>query len=391
MGSSSRGFPALLTAALLLKAVLLVVLMWTADHEPTGDPRYLAPREGEANDVVWVLARGFDANAYQRLARSGYYDTFSRNYPLGYPLAIRAVDLVVGNAQVAAVLVSNAMSILAVGLGFLVARRYARRRGVAPDGAVLLLAAMPGVLTYGTVAYSESTFIVCSLLGWLAYLRAEDGPAAEDGAAPVARDPAAPRSLGWLALASLGLAASGYVRHLGAPTMLALGLIEGARVLRGPTPRGRAITEAAAALWAGLPLAGYFLWKFSSHDLEGLQEDIWQMRFAFLGGPASLVARVGVQNLALILLSLPLALFLLAKLRAVDGRLALVVLLTLVTALSFTGAAAQSFTRYTWSFWPLALGALAVKERGVVALYVGVLLLLSVWTGVGHVMGTAAL
>jgi len=405
----SRGFPRLLLQALLLKAAFVALLVLVAQHED-GDARYLAPREGDANDVAYTLGRGFDAQAYQKLARQGYTDSFSRNYPLGFPLLVRAADALVGNSQVAAVLVANAMGVLALGLFFLVARHYAARAGVRPDGAVLLFAVLPGELAFGSVAYSESSFLVVSLLGWLAYLRAEGGAAgpgaAADGAVPRAR------SLAWLLLASLLCAASVMVRHLGAPVFAALLGIELLRVLRcgpggaqragggeaggpgggGGTGRSRAVLEACAVLWGALPLVAYFVWKFQAHDLGGLQEDIWSMHFAPLGAPASLLRLgVGVQNVVLIYLSLPLALLLLVRLRAVDGRLALVVACWLLLALSFTGLAAQSFTRYVWTFWPLALGALALRDRAVVVALGALLFLLSLWCGVGHALGTAAL
>ena len=62
-----------------------------------------------------------------------------------------------------------------------------------------------------------------------------------------------------------------------------------------------------------------------------------------------------------------------------------------LVALSFTGTAAQSSTRYLWTIWPLALGALAVRDRGVVAALAGWLFCLSAWCGIGHVLGTTSL
>ena len=392
-GASPRQltFGAVLSGALLLKVALLAILYLAAANEP-GDPSYQAPREGDANDLVWYLARGFDANAYQRLAREGYYDTFSRNYPMAFPLCIRAVDAVVGNTQTAAVLVSNLNAVLALAAFYLLARHYARKRGVSPFGALLLFVSCPGWLTFGSVAYSESTYLVFALFAWVAYLRAE-------------ADSTSPRRLPWLLLASVLVAASVMTRHIGAPFFLALGLVELLRIVRagsgsaagagggaGGITRGRAFGEACCALWAGIPVAAYFLWKMSEHGLNELQEEIWQMRFSFLGGPGSLIdLGIGTQYIALIYLSLPLVLALCVKLRAVDARLALVSVLLLLLALSYTGLAAQSSTRYMWAIWPLALGGLELRDRALTWGLAGVLFGLSVWTGVGHVLGTAAL
>jgi hypothetical protein len=371
-------FATLLVRALLIKALFIALLVWAAESD-TGNPDYQAPREGDANDVVWYLGRGFDARAYQRLASEGYTDDFSRNYPMGYPLLVRALDSVLDNTQVAAVLVSNLNAVFALGAFYLLARRYARRRGLAVDGALLVFATMPGWLTYGSVAYSESSWLVVAMFGWWAYLRAADG----DGPR---------RHLGWLALSSLLAGAGVMVRHIAAPVFIALAVIEGWRLLRSQTSRGRWLAEAAAALWAGAPVAGYFLWKFQAHGLAELQQDIWQMHFSFLGGPASLVALgTAPEYLAQIYLSLPLVLLLAARLRRVDGRLVVICALALVLAYSFTGIAAQSITRYSWTLWPLALGALAIPDRGVQRALAGVLFCLSLWCGFGHVLGTAAL
>ena len=70
-GGASPGFGRVLSLALLIKLAALVLLVLIADGAPP-DARYLAPREGSANDVVWYLARGFDAQAYQRMALSGF-------------------------------------------------------------------------------------------------------------------------------------------------------------------------------------------------------------------------------------------------------------------------------------------------------------------------------
>lgn len=399
-GGDGAGGGALVARALVLKLLLLAAVLAAAKHYPAQD-FYVAARQEGTPEAVWHLARGFDAGAYQGLADRGYTTAFSRNYPMGYPLLVRALKPLAGSTQNAAVLVSNLMSLLAVALFFRLARHYARRRGttgagadggadgesdgrLGPGEATTLFAATPGVLAFGTVAYSESSFLVVALLGWLAYLRAEDGGAA--GAPGAGR-----RSLPGLVLASLLCAASIQVKHLGGPVLMALALIEGRRVWAAGAGRGRALVEAAAALWTVPVIAAYFWWKFTAHDMAGLQQDIWEMRFVPLGGLPSLVSLgTAPEYIAQIVVTLPIAVLLGLRLRAVDGRLALLAALFGLLALSFTGTAAQSLTRYTWTLWPLALGVLALRDRAVVWMLCGVLFCVSLWCATGHVLGTAA-
>jgi len=388
-----------LFVAVLAKLVVLGLAVWAARAEPSDSP-YLAAREEGANDVVWYLGRGFDANMYQRLAREGYYDDFSKGFPPGYPLLVRAADRLVGNIQTAAVLVSNACGVGAVLVFTAVAACYARRRrrSGTPAGAdagtagvfaaASVFALTPGVLAFGTVAYSESAFLLFAVAGWWAYLAAEGGGAGQETDAR--------RSLPRLALASLLAAASVMVRHLGATLFLAWATFELVRLVRA-RHKGRALAEAAALGWAAVPVAVWFLWKFSAHDMAAIQEQIWDMRFVFLGGPASLLAgsitrpALSPEFVLLIYMSLPLVLWLVWRSLRLDSRLGLLTVLGLLLALSYTGTAAQSFTRYAWSLWPLALGVLGMRDRGAVWTVAGWLGLLSLWCVIGHVQGSAAL
>jgi hypothetical protein len=274
------------------------------------------------------------------------------------------------------VLVSNLAALLAL----LVFVRLARR--MEPQGELLaptlVFACLPGVLVWGTVAYTESTAILLALLGWWAYLAAERG---DD----------APRSAPRLLLASLLFGAAVMVRHLAGATLLALGLIEALRVLRRPAARRHALLEAVTVLAVVPAIAAYFAWKFWSQDLAGLERDIWAMGFSPLGGVPSLLELIDPELLPVLLLTLPLCGLLIVGLARLDGRLATVAIVTLLVALSFTGIAAQSINRYAWSCWPLAFGALRLRDRAAVWALVGVLLLLSAWCGIGHVRGTLAL
>jgi 4-amino-4-deoxy-L-arabinose transferase-like glycosyltransferase len=373
------GVASLVGRSLLIRGLLLVLVIGAAKTYVEPSP-YWGPQAADTPDVVWYLARGYDAPAYQGLAEHGYYDRYSRNYPLGYPLLIRAVRPLVGSVQTAAVLVSNLTALAAVAVFVLLARYYARRMDVggrAPEVAVTLFACTPGILAFGTVAYSEAPYLLVALTAWWAYLRAEQPDAGT-------------RALGWLALAGLAAGASVMIKHLGGPVLVGLALIEGLRVMRAER-RGRALLEAAAVLWAVVPVAAYFVWKYTAHDMAGLQDDIWQMRFVPLWGPASLVAMgTAPEYVAQIYVTLPLVIWLVYKLRVVDGRLALIAGLLLLEALSFTGIAAQSSTRYMWSIWPLALGGLTLTDRSVGWALCGVLFIVSAWCAIGHVLGTAA-
>jgi|GEM_PF-6965729 len=373
----SRGAGELLAWALVPKAALILLLV-AVGLRPGSDERHVAPRATGTPAAVWVLARGWDADAYQRIAVQGYYDDFSRNYPPGYPALIRLAALVAPSTQVAAVLVSNVAAVLALLVFARVAQRLAGpQEDLLP--AMLVCACTPGLLLYGTVAYSESSAILLSLLGWLAFLRAE-------AAGGLRRDAR------WLAAASVLFAAAVMVRHLAGATLLGLGIVEALRCARSPRgARGRAAVEAVAVLATVPLLVGYFVWKFTAHDLAVVQRDLWAMGFSPLGGPASLLQLTDPETIGPLFLTLPLTGLLLAGLVRLDARLAILAGVTLLVALSFTGIAAQSVNRYAWSTWPLLFGALRVRDRAALWSLAGVLLVLSAWSGIGHVRGTLAL
>ena len=370
-----RDLPLLLWALVPKAALLLLVVM--VGTRTIADERHVAPRQADTPNAVWILARAWDSDAYQGIALHGYTNDFSRNYPPGYPLLVRTALAITPNAQVAAVLVSNLAALLALLVFIRLARRMAPDEDLLP--VVILFACTPGVLVWGTVAYTESTAILLGLLGWWAWLSAT-------------REAGAPRSVPRLLLGSLLFGAAVMVRHLAGATLLALGLIEAWRVLRAPAgTRGRALRESLAAL-AVVPLvAAYFAWKFTAHDLAGLERDIWAMGFSPLGGLPSLLELIDPELLPVLLLTLPLCALLIVGLVRLDGRLAVIAVITLLVALSFTGVAAQSINRYAWSCWPLAFGALRLRDRAAVWAIVGVLLLASAWCGIGHVRGTLAL
>ncbi|GJM21724.1 MAG: hypothetical protein DHS20C15_16390 [Planctomycetota bacterium] len=399
-----------LLRAVLLKACFVALIVWAAGAWPSESP-YIKPRFERANDLVWYLSRGFDSESYQIMATEGYYDEFSRSHPPGFPLLIRAMLLLTSNRQAAGVLAANLCSLLAVLAMLALLRHYATSRdgparhaaghdGLRHDGvgcepqsagglgrvgvshvdlALLLGCAMPGLLAFGTVAYSESAMMLFAMLAWCAYLRAESGELPR-------------RHLGWLLAASWLGALSLMMRDMGAPLFAAWGLIELVRVVRIPgEQRSRALLEAGALLSGGLAAAGAFAWRLAEHDFIEVQQKLWSVRFELFGGPASLMGSIDPEFVVLIYASLPLGLLLLARTWRVDKRLTLVAALGLVLMLSVTGVGAQSFNRYLWATWPLALGALAIRDRGVLWALTAWLFAVSLWCGLGHVQGSMAL
>jgi hypothetical protein len=382
--------------ALAIKALFVAVLLAAAGREAP-DLAHIGLREPGAPVWVWQLARGWDSHAYQRIAAHGYENTFSHSFPPGYPLLIRAARPLVGTTQAAALLVSNACAVLALLVFLGIARRYAAVDGgsaaggaagaggaIAPGGVVLatmLFACLPGVMAYGTVAYSEAPFVLVTLLAWAAWLAAERGGAG------------APRSLGWLALASWLFAAGVLVRHLAIPVFLGLLLLEGRRVLRARGPgRGRALREAACALSGGLGAAAWMVYAERVLHYSDALEQHFAMRFSLLGGLPSLLALgTAPEYIVQAALCVPLAVALLVSLARVDRRLALLTGLMLALSLSSTGVAALSTGRFVWTLWPLALAGLRVRDRALGWALCAVLLLWSVQAGIGHVLGTSML
>lgn len=392
--------------ALALKAAVIALLLAAAAREAP-DPAHVGPREAGTPTWVWQLARGWDSHAYQRIAAHGYENAFSHVFPPGYPLLVRAVQPLVGSYQSAALLVSNACAVLALLVFLGLARHYATARGrgaaarsrdaAAGTGAgsvaearasqggvvlaALLFACSPGVLAFGSVAYSEGPFVLVTLLAWAAWLRAERA------------GPGAPRSLLCMSIASWLFAAAVLVRYLALPIFAGLFLLEARRVLRAPAPeRGRALIEAACALSGGLGAAAWMFYAVNVLHYSEAAEQLFAMGFVPLGGLPSLLALgTAPEYIVQAALAVPLALALLVLLTRVDARLALLTGLMLLVVLSSTGVTAQSTGRFVWTLWPLALAGLALRERVLGWALVAVLFLWSVQAGVGHVLGTSML
>jgi len=204
-----------------------------------------------------------------------------------------------------------------------------------------------------------------------------------------------PRSMRWLVASALLAAASVQVRHAGLAFVCGMLLLEGCRVFAAPAGAARLRAAVEAGMFAALaavPTAAYFAWKYLVQDFGGAQRELFDTRLLPLGGLASLLAAgVPPENVAVLALTLPLAFALLVRLWGVDRRLAVVTGVQLLLALSVTGIGAQSTNRLVWALAPLALGALAITDRVLLLGACGVLFLVSLWCGIGHVLGTAAL
>lgn len=361
----------------VVKAIVLASALAYAARFPA-DASHVSPREPRTPEAFWVLGRGFDCDAYQMIARDGYLAVYARCFPPLFPLAIRAVAAATGSFQVAAVVAANLFALIAVVLFALlmasdVDARRARR-------ACVLFACMPGLAAFGTVAYSEPLFIAAGIGAWLAYRRAVESATSAACA-------------GWMLLAAVLAVASAMTRYLGALLPLALLAVEVARLLRSAGPERPRIAIRCAALALALLAVGAFLWiQEREWHVSELQQRIFGTRFQLLGGPAFLVADGTMPVFVLLVYAtLPLVLLGVAKLFAADRPLFLFSALVVLASLSLTGVAAQSFTRFTWALWPLAIGLARVDDEAASRAIAAMLLLFSTCIAVSHVMGGAAL
>ena len=72
MRAEPRGTGELLAWALVPKAALILLLV-TVGLRWSADERHVAPRSPQTPQAVWVLARGWDADAYQQVVLPGRY------------------------------------------------------------------------------------------------------------------------------------------------------------------------------------------------------------------------------------------------------------------------------------------------------------------------------
>lgn len=133
--------------------------------------QYLAG-PGRSLTDVWIR---YDAGAYLTIARDGYSYDPGQRYPEvawfpGYPMAIRAVDAVVGNLVASAMIVSFAAGLA----GSVLLWSWMRRRGLADRerlaGLAVLLVFPWAWYLYGVV-YADSLFLALAVGSWVLFER----------------------------------------------------------------------------------------------------------------------------------------------------------------------------------------------------------------------------
>jgi hypothetical protein len=142
-------------AVSLLVSVLAVWQQSLSPGFPTGAELRGAFDHWDSQSYVAIAEHGYPSVIDLGLGRSGYLLAF---FP-GYPMLMRAVMVVVGDAVVAGLLVSTVMELVAL---HLVARLVLGERGLAAARfAVWALALWPLAYFLGAV-YTESTFVVAA-------------------------------------------------------------------------------------------------------------------------------------------------------------------------------------------------------------------------------------
>jgi len=145
-------------------------------------------------------------------------------YPPGYSLAIALPLMVLGDAEVAARLVSLVLSTASIALLWLVARRFLSPHWAA--GAAVLFAALPLRVKLSTMVWSESSYLFFVLLGFLALWKwYEQKRAIWPAATGLALGEAyliRPEAVGVLVIALLGGCATGVGRSRTAGGLLAM-------------------------------------------------------------------------------------------------------------------------------------------------------------------------
>ncbi|MBI5497482.1 MAG: hypothetical protein HY904_20900 [Deltaproteobacteria bacterium] len=189
--SSSRARMFILVAFLLTRvAVLGAAHVGMATHPDRFKDEWSQPH-AEPRPAAWMLPLlRFDVFYYQHIARYGYDEGEKATlgvafFPL-YPLLVRAVTSVVGDLFLAAVLLSNALALLAA---WVMLRLGTRLKDVATGTAcalLLLLAPGSGFLSY---PYTESLFALLVAVAVLAIVDEKPAVAALAGALVTATRP----------------------------------------------------------------------------------------------------------------------------------------------------------------------------------------------------------
>jgi hypothetical protein len=373
-----------LLPVLAAKALTLLVFAWLALDYPEGfsHTQYIAIYRGNhgvapdappSSDIVF---RTWDAEHYLQIARSGYGGPGPHNayYPL-YPALIRAATpLFLGNALLAAIVLSTLLgSIAMLAIHDLVLRRADER---VANVTVLLLCAQPAAF-FTVLPYSEALFLALFALFFGALERKA-----------------------WVWAGLLGALLT-LTRPIGIFSIVPIGLtlFEARRHSQG-VPRW---SVGRAGLALALPLLGYGCYFAIMYAQTGDAALGFSIQKNFITAPAinrlldplsflRLIANVtGIHNFTGSLLDRAAFMvfitgaLMLARKRDARPMLAMSALLGIVSAVTVSFA---SFTRYLSVIFPIWLafaGALAPKSRrGLLFTVCTVLLALQVWLLVRH-------
>ena len=160
--------PRILAVFLVTRLLVLAVAITAETTQPPPPEDVIV----DARPILTSLT-SWDGRYYTGIAAHGYHadPSYGPDYAFypGYPIAIRALSLLtLGDIDLAAVLVGNgAFLLLLVALYALSVRYLDRERALL---ALWFFALAPGAVAYG-LAYSESVFVLCLVLAFLALER----------------------------------------------------------------------------------------------------------------------------------------------------------------------------------------------------------------------------
>ena len=156
-------------AVFLVTRLLVLAVAFTVEATQPPPPEDVIV---DARPILTSLT-SWDGRYYTSIADDGYHadPSYGPDYAFypGYPIAVRALSLLtLGDIDLAAVLVANGAFLLLLVALFALSMRYLDR-----ERAMLALwffALAPGAVAYG-LAYSESVFVLCLVLAFLAMER----------------------------------------------------------------------------------------------------------------------------------------------------------------------------------------------------------------------------
>lgn len=169
----------------LAKAVLVICLDWMVVEEVFPNywlilnPYDASDIEGTPN-IILALANRWDSHHFLEIARNGYpvgveSDLLYAFAPV-YPWMIALANHVFGNLYVSGVVVSNIFYFLSIVAFYKVARMYTDNQTSAL--LALVFGMFPTYLVYGTLAYSESSYLFFAISSWYFFKKEQYLPCA---------------------------------------------------------------------------------------------------------------------------------------------------------------------------------------------------------------------